>query len=213
MCDIQILTGFSILLAGYISLDCGISFYHWGIMTYTAWFSSITHMAALSFLRKHLYNHQAERFWRLSAMSVFLVVLIVAIVPTTVLDSIGVSPGANAICYFKKQLHDNYFLDATADYFPTVVSILFLVFCFSTRIVKLHKESSRWMDGQLRRTCSTKYREVLLKLFLWSEVEQANYHLGRTLIYRPLLAVHLVLRIYLDIFASMFSEVSGLWIL
>ncbi|KAF2648842.1 hypothetical protein K491DRAFT_611930 [Lophiostoma macrostomum CBS 122681] len=81
MSDLQILTGMSILISGYVQLRCGISCYHWQIIVYLAWFSSLTHFACLTFLRSYLFNHP-ERAWRLTAMGLIVMMLTVAFVPT-----------------------------------------------------------------------------------------------------------------------------------
>jgi hypothetical protein len=82
MSDLQILTGTSILISGYVQLRCGIQAFHWQVIVLLAWFSSITHLSCLTFLRNHLYNRPAERVWRLVAMGLMMVMLLVAIVPT-----------------------------------------------------------------------------------------------------------------------------------
>ena len=82
MSDIQILTGSSILISGYLQLYCGLSAYHWQMLVYLAWFSSLTHMSCLTFLRSYLYHRHVERTWRLIAMGLLIVVLIFALIPT-----------------------------------------------------------------------------------------------------------------------------------
>ena len=50
--DTQAVTGLAVLVAGHSQLHCGgISVYHWQIMIFTAWFSSLTHVATLIALR------------------------------------------------------------------------------------------------------------------------------------------------------------------
>lgn len=80
--DLQILTGISILISAYVQLGCGISIYHWQIVVYLAWFSSFTHLTTLTFLRRYLQERPALRTWRLLAMSLMLVLLSLALLPT-----------------------------------------------------------------------------------------------------------------------------------
>lgn len=54
MSDLQILTGISILISGYAQLECGLSCYHWQVLVYLAWFSSLTHLSCLTLLRNYL---------------------------------------------------------------------------------------------------------------------------------------------------------------
>jgi hypothetical protein len=82
MCDLQLLTGFAILISAYIQVPCTMSAYHWQIVVYLAWFSSITHLTGLMAARHYLYNKPWARFARIIASLLFLVMLLVAIVPT-----------------------------------------------------------------------------------------------------------------------------------
>lgn len=104
MASLQIFSGIAILISGYATLKCGLSNYHWQILVYLAWFSSVTHLTALTFLRNFLYNHPSQRFWRLVAMFLFLCMLIVAIVSTGTDDFYQIpgeemrAAGSYAIC-------------------------------------------------------------------------------------------------------------------
>ncbi|KAF5511997.1 hypothetical protein CGCA056_v011894 [Colletotrichum aenigma] len=90
MCDIQLLTGFGILLSGYVNLFIDtISAYHWYIIVYLVWFSNLTHVACMTVLRGHLHRHPTQRRWRLSLMFVLWVGLLVAIGPTFWFDWMG----------------------------------------------------------------------------------------------------------------------------
>ena len=82
MSDLQIITGLSILISGFALLRCGLQTYHWQILVYLAWFSSLTHLSCLTLLRNYLYNHPTERLWRLLGMGLIVVMLVGAILPT-----------------------------------------------------------------------------------------------------------------------------------
>lgn len=47
-----------------------------------AWFSSLTHLSALSFLRRYFHQNPAKRAWRVCLMILLLVLLVVAFLPT-----------------------------------------------------------------------------------------------------------------------------------
>jgi arginine exporter protein ArgO len=86
MSDLQIVTGLSILISGFSQLHCGLSTYHWQVLVYLAWFSSLTHLCCLTFLRNYLFNHPGQRLWRLVSMFVIVLMLVVALVPTGYFD-------------------------------------------------------------------------------------------------------------------------------
>ena len=47
-----------------------------------AWFSSLTHLCALSFLRRYFHQNPAKRAWRVCLMILLLVLLVAAFLPT-----------------------------------------------------------------------------------------------------------------------------------
>lgn len=206
MSDAQILTGFSILISGYSQLRCGLSCYHWQLLVYLAWFSNVTHLACLTFLRHYLYSHPGERAWRLVLMGLFAVMLLVAMVPTGnynfALDQTP-SPSDYAICYFKKA--------KTADratFASMVISVLLVAFGFLSRVVRLHRTLSVRVVGEIRKDVSGKLRKWLQKVYDWCDSKTSPSGLKRLLLYRPLLALFLCGRVLLDAWTSMFFEVS-----
>ncbi|KAM7183811.1 hypothetical protein V8F33_013348, partial [Rhypophila sp. PSN 637] len=63
--DAQIVTGLGILISGYCSASRGMSGYNWKMLVRVAWFSTITHLAALSCLRTYLHRNKLKRAIRL----------------------------------------------------------------------------------------------------------------------------------------------------
>jgi lysylphosphatidylglycerol synthetase-like protein (DUF2156 family) len=84
LCDAQLLTGISILFSGFVSLyDYNhMTLSSWLMMTNLAWFSNLTHQYGLVFLRGYFYENHRERTWRVVLMTVLLVTLVCAWVPT-----------------------------------------------------------------------------------------------------------------------------------
>lgn len=64
-------------------LPSGLQAYHWQIIVYLAWFSCLTHLAALTVMRQELYKGRLMRSLRLIAMGLLVVMLVVALVVTT----------------------------------------------------------------------------------------------------------------------------------
>ncbi|KAG7044905.1 hypothetical protein JMJ77_0004364 [Colletotrichum scovillei] len=82
LADTQLVTGLSIMLSGYYALTQGLSAYHWQMVLCLAWFSTMTHLSALTFLRTYLNNHPAGRFWRIFLMSLLATTLTIGFIPT-----------------------------------------------------------------------------------------------------------------------------------
>lgn len=218
MSDAQILTGFSILISGYAQLRCGLSCYHWQLLVYLAWFSSVTHLACLTFLRHYLYIHPGERAWRLVLMGLFAAMLLVAMIPTGnynwrgtpdidvwtgQVDSPTPSPTDYAICYFGKAQKTDLLT-----FTSMIISVLLIAFGYLSRVIRLHRILSVRVGAGTRRYVSERVRRWLQKVYNWCDVGNSPGGLKRLLIYRPLLALFLSVRVISDAWSSMFVEVS-----
>lgn len=223
--DLQILTGLSILISGYAQLHCGLSVYHWQILVYLTWFSSLTHLSCLTFLRNHLYNHPGERLWRLIGMGALVVMLIVALLPTGNYDS-NSDPADYAICSFRQlgmnYEHANYSFSGIPEltYGSMIVSVLLMGLGFVSRVVRLHRSLAIGLVVAGRRYLSERGRR-----FLRLRYEKAKYPsdpsgasqgqssrktiLKNLFFYRPLLGTYLAFRAVLDLWSSMIVEVRS----
>ncbi|KAL2870547.1 uncharacterized protein BJX67DRAFT_241981 [Aspergillus lucknowensis] len=218
MSDLQLATGIAILISGYSQLRCGLSSFHWLIIGRLAWFATLTHLASLTFLRNYLYNRKAERKWRLLFMSILLVMLITAVVPTGNYHSPHIStsldvdrgPGiqeANdyAICHF--------FIHGPSRYPPAfasmVVLVLIAVLGFAFRIVKLFQPLSLFIIT-VRSRISQRARRLLRVVYDWRNATKAWQRVLGNMLYYPLLALFLEARAVMDNFSSMFFEVYWL---
>ncbi|KAF2102042.1 hypothetical protein NA57DRAFT_53976 [Rhizodiscina lignyota] len=219
MGDIQIVTGISLLVTGYSQLRCGLSVYDWQVLVLLVFFSSVTHLACLSFLRNYLYIRRPQRLLRVIWMSIMAIMLVVAMVPTantdilSWIDAVGpvdydnpnLSPAAYAICNFRKPL------DTTSESYPSVVvSVFLIVFGLSSRFFRLYKILSVNLVGRLRRFMSDKAQFVLRRVYEWAEVESSPIGLRRMLVFRPLLATFVSARVLVDAYGSMLIEVCWL---
>ncbi|RTE74071.1 hypothetical protein BHE90_011492 [Fusarium euwallaceae] len=142
--DIQIFTGLAVMISGYIALHCGLQSYHWQLTVHLVWLASLTHLAALSFLRNHFANRPGPRTWRVIAMSIMLVFLAVAVGLAGYFD--WGDEGANkasdfAVCYFGKKM------DTRSVAFESMIkTLILLVYGFFIRLAKM----SRAFEGSLR---------------------------------------------------------------
>ncbi|KAL4744627.1 hypothetical protein BDW72DRAFT_208869 [Aspergillus terricola var. indicus] len=206
--DLQLAAGTAILISGYAQLQCGLSSYHWLGITRLAWFSSLTHLSCLPFLRNYLYKHKSQRQWRLVFMLVLVIMLTTAMVPTggyMWTYSNSKMPGY-AICLF--------FTPVTSGSVGTFMSMAILVSLiglgFVFRVVKLHKPLSLFMVETLRRNISQYLRGLLWKLYRWKGHSKRPRRIAGLFLYYPALALFLSLRLVADRFSSMFFEVYWL---
>ena len=101
--DQQLVVSLAILIAGFSQLNCdGIDTYHWVIMIYTAWFSSLTHLTTLSVLQWYFEErNRSARLPRLFFMFCTMGLVITALVPTAH-ESWWHSPNCSAYCFFDR---------------------------------------------------------------------------------------------------------------
>ena len=224
MSDLQLITGTSILISGYVQLRCGIRAFHWQIIVLLAWFSTITHLSCLTFLRNHLYNRPAERECRLVAMGLMLLMLLVATIPTGGYDWLDLWAGSSpnnfplphsyAICYLTPAFDQIYIMDyediGAMAFWTMVISVVSLILGFIYRVIRLHKSLSVSVIGQTRETCSEKARNYLRRSYAKMGMQTSGLTFKRLFLYRPLLALFFTARISLDLWSSMFIEVWSL---
>jgi hypothetical protein len=210
MSDLQIVTGISILVSGYAQLRCGLSTYHWQVMVLLAWFSSLTHMSCLTFLRNFLYNHPGQRIWRLLGMLSIAIMLFVAMLPTynfnfptpnfNISDTVHPTPSDQTICYFKPG-------SGHAGGERAVASMILLVVGFLFRTIRLHKSATLMFLGHWTKTVHSFAIRRLEIIYNWCDVVNHPWSPKRTLLYWPLLSIQWTVQVALDFLTSMYFEV------
>lgn len=145
--DQQMITGIALLASGVSQLGCSISTFHWQIVVYLVWYSSFTHMATLTILRRYLRDNKPMRLWRLILMFLIIAGLCAALIPTgnglwlpdpvenLVLSGTSTIPysyvGMPAVCFFKFRVTNDRQLSSM------IISILVLVTSYIFRAIKL----------------------------------------------------------------------------
>lgn len=150
--DQQAVTGIALLGSGYGSLNTGIDSYHWQILVYLVWFSSLTHLTTLTVLRRHFLHNPAARLGRAVLMFITVAMLAVALLPTgDTLWSFGddgsyqQSQGVPALCYFRRlgsHEHQKQFDVYSPGFISMIISIFILASGYLTRAVKLSNRAS-----------------------------------------------------------------------
>ncbi|KAK0617689.1 hypothetical protein B0T14DRAFT_274255 [Immersiella caudata] len=96
--DAQTLTGISILVSAYGTLETGITAYYWKMAVYLAWYANLTHQSGLTFLRAYLNDPQRRvyRTTRILMMALLTALLVAAMIPTAYFNRYFQSPEAPA---------------------------------------------------------------------------------------------------------------------
>lgn len=161
--DLQIITGFSILVSGYSQLKCGLSVYHWVTVVNLAWFSTLTHLTTLTSLRKYFQTRPAFRLWRLIGMGVTIVMLGAALGSTGFLtNSNSLKANFPAWCLYHPRLADISIHSYNIVYITVAMCILGA--SFLTRVVQLFQRASDKLRDALRTGPSNALKGFLTRL-------------------------------------------------
>lgn len=207
MSDLQLATGLALLISGYTQLPCGLSVYHWSIISRLAWFSSLTHLSCLTLLRNYLHNNRAERQWRLLFMLILVIMLVTAMASTGGAGLADPASNEYAICSFSIYGHREVYVNR----FGSMIILICLVLLgFVFRVIKLYRPVSLFVVENLRRHISHGSRKLLWGLYRWSGLPRGPRSFAGSILYYPALAWFLSMRLVADHFASMFFEVYWL---
>jgi len=217
--DQQVVTGIALLSSGYAQLKYGIAVYHWQILVYLAWFSSLTHLTTLTVLRQYFQNNNAARLWRSLLMLVTVTMLGVALLPTG--DGLWITAaygGDNlsvpARCYFQRIVSRDPSQKYTNDSVTTnsmILSLFVLVSGYLTRFIKLSEKATAFSRRWLRTKQSQNFgslRDSALRRVARPSPKILNSHWVSAYVLLETLCI--LLRALLDIFESMLWEI--LWL-
>lgn len=216
------MTGIGILVSAYGALpgEHGISSYHWRIAVYLAWFANLTHLSTLAFLRGHLHRNPTERNWRVASMFVMFLLLLVAQFPTAFFnwsDNLSIAkPSSFARCFFdlktvqgRSPSHLWAEISSTNACMGTALSMIMLLSTLFTRIVKVSKMLSSFVRFHFRERLSSIAKRCIRALAVPRQGPRTLSPTVQSILFvKPAMSLFLVVRLYLDLYSSMMSEVS-----
>ncbi|KAJ5513115.1 hypothetical protein N7463_002667 [Penicillium fimorum] len=213
MSDIQIVTGFWILIAGYSQLKCGLATYHWLVVTHMAWLSCLTQLSCLTHLRNYLHDRPIERAIRVLLVGVLATMLIV-----------GLSFTGNYRWAFDEDNDDHDHPTVIGDpatchmharpgmnsaFFSMPLSIILIIVGFASRVINLYDTTSRGVV-RARTFLAGPIRRLLRIVYNWSRASRSPRSLKLTLCYLPLLSVYITGLVFVDVWDSAIIEVVWL---
>lgn len=223
--DLQLITGLAIIICGIAQLKCGLSAYHWRRVVQLAWFSSVTHLCCLTFLRDYLQTNTKAQWWRIPGI-VSLVGLLISAQATTIhftfydVDALSVSrpkPYDYAICFLDHHEIDidtqqeDFALWATYHFDTSrqrvICAVVLLAFGTLNRLWRLYDPLT--IQYLRLRTWLGKGIICLLEKLFNKTKSGGTLPSWRTVVfYYPVLTVALGLRVLSDILTSKAFEVS-----
>lgn len=227
------------MISGFVLLFQGIQAYHWQLIVFIAWFSSITHLSAMTVLRSYLRRRRVETCVRFGLMICLLLMLIVAFIPTAFFDWTNSStedcsaayPCSPAICFFditnarklSAGMNQEFCGSMTPPSNPAgqamVLSLVLLIFGFVSRSFKLFNFLSMAVHVYLRRPISKRAQQVFMWLLGSPKTETVSdpmtpesisgHNLYPKVLHHPFEAIFLSFRITSDLIGSMLAEVRS----
>lgn len=201
MCDNQLLTGSGILVSGFVAMTHDeLSAYHWQILTYLAWFSGLTHISGLIFLRKYFFYNQVQRNFRLFFMFLHAVCVAIALIPT----GWPTAYGRHAQCFWEQSTYKEVAYNGKSTEFNSmIVSIILLFFNLSMRTIEVSPWASSKLFFEWRKMISNFVTNLLQRL---SSKRHKWYYRWSAYFATSLF---LVFRLYLDLYVSMLAKVRN----
>ena len=215
--DQQLVTGLAILIAGFAQLRSSdtedyIDVDHWQKMVFTAWFSSLTHLATLSVLRNYFKNqYRAARPVRIILMFCTIVFLLTALAPTAASNWL-VYPAAPAICYFSPSgfeasaevtSYSEPFGGSRINVVSVTISSLVLLVSYGTRVICLFDTPSQFF-----RRYAIEAPSSWLRLNLRKRDQTILSNVTWPIVYGTALVQIAIYRALRSIYTSFFWEVS-----
>ena len=223
--DQQVVTGMALLASGYAQLSSGINTYHWQMLVYLAWFSSLTHLSTLTVLWQYFQDNSKAGLWRAVLKLITVMMLGAALLPTG--DNLWLNASeplwresdedhvvlilAPALCYFRtlgSQSFEEWVKISSWTGASMIISLVVLISGYITRILKL----SDWASG----TCKRYLRKVPSKKIITIRgviLERLNspapsFHKVHWIVaYAALETSYIWLKALFDIYESMTGEV------
>jgi hypothetical protein len=212
--DIQVITGIAILAGAFSQLRCGISVYHWQILVYLAWFSSLTHLTSLTLMRQFFMGNSLLRYSRIFLMFATIALLVVALLPTGMgswFDVNGDDESTNSLgqpakCYYEKLRHVAI-VNVSEE--PQSVNMVFemtiLVFSYAIRTIKMFQRSSDWTTHIFKEVPSKFVKQILD--YINRHSHQSDRPLHWIIAYQLLLTGYVSTKALLEFYNSLFWEV------
>ncbi|OAL47847.1 ArfGap-domain-containing protein [Pyrenochaeta sp. DS3sAY3a] len=216
LCDLNLVTGIAILIAGYTQIGCGISAYHWQILIFEAWFASFSFVSALTFLENYFQTNTNMRIIRVCLMVTLASLLIAAFLPTGSqnwlnqyqANGTAYYPTLSTACFYR-QLGMRNFLPRGPKLWSMIFSVAVISVSYIHCAVRLFDPNGQTSQKYLRAWPGSYFKSLLFfleKKVLCKGVQSRFWNI----LYLPLYAIFVSTRSFFDIIQSMLLEIVWL---
>ena len=212
-------------MSGYSQVDCHLTIYDANLIVDLVWFSSITHLATLTSLRRYFRERPALRLWRLICMAITAGMLSYALIFTGFEPMLPTAPGSAypnilgypAWCYLHprelelaaeaySRAGDTGYVQYNSPYIALIM--IFLVVSYITRTIRLFPLASHRIQTVFRTKPSVVLKNKLARLeYQVGCAETTSRRRLRRLSYKSLLSVYCLFGATFDVYMSLSWEV------
>lgn len=223
--DLQIITSISLAVSGYSQLRCQLAIYDAQMIVDLVWFSSITHLATLTSLRRYFRRRPGLRLWRMICMAITAGMLSYALIFTGFEPILSPALGSAypnilgypAWCYLHprelelaveaySQAGDTGYVLYNSPYIALIMT--FLVVSYVTRTIRLFPVASDKIQTVFRTKPSVALKNKLACLKQQVDcAKTASSRRLRKLSYKSLLSVYCLFEATFDVYMSLSWEV------
>ncbi|EKG22598.1 hypothetical protein MPH_00066 [Macrophomina phaseolina MS6] len=219
--DQQIVTGIALIASAYATLNT-ISVYHWRTVVYLAWMSSNVHLTTLTVLRRMLRTNSAARTLRLTGMLVLLVLLVLALVPTSSINfskaatnvpyahawyvqNPSFTPADPAVCFWNRRYMDGISTDSVLSYILLGCNYLWKVTSLFTNTHKAARKTLRERPARV-------FPRLIRKAALWRGSRHRAVYLITAWPYSLLVGLYVLYVAVFDFFESFAASMAILFV-
>lgn len=215
--DQQIVTGIAVLASAFATVNT-ISVYHWRTVVYLGWMSSNVHLTTLTVLRRVLQSNSAARTLRLTGMMVLLILLVMALVPTSSNNfSAAISntaylgywystdpafnPADPAFCFWQHRYMDGVSKDS-------ILSFIMLAGSYSWKVMSLFGSTHRVAKQVLRDKPAQTVPHLIKKAAVWRNSQHRLVYCVTAWPYSLLVGLYVSYIAVFDFFDSFASSMA-----
>lgn len=227
----QLVTGIGILVIGYTQIECSLSIYHWEMVAYLAWLSSLTHLTTLTAIRMPFRKQPTLAYWRVIIMGCTIVLLGALLIPTGFVaeDSdfywMGIPSLANPILAFPvlclldptnfQKAYRTLLNESSNQAVETlqpfnwlfiVASLLFLFVSYTSRVISLFTPTAKFFPYALRTMSDYRLKRHIFRIR--EKSKDSKRLIARKAQAHSMIIIYVVLKVTFDIGQSMLWEVS-----
>ena len=200
----QTIAGISLLISGYYEVSNGLLTYHWRFIGRLAWFSTVTHLAVASCLRRYFYRYTYIRLVRMFFMLCLITMLLTATIPFSNIPDSGFNVRQRAFCLYHPPSGSRHIGYVNRE---PIFAAAFMCLSLLLRLYKMFNRPAKFFS-YLGGKYAGKILRFLINGVTYVQTNSRRWNvLVQMLILQPMVSVIILFDTYLYFLSSKFFEV------